>query len=127
MRSRYTVTLALVTAAIMATAVSASNNKLHAKKPTAQTAAPAESHDEEVVISQPQAGAIEGKNGKQNQRAALAAQPGVAAAADWQPYGSRYAIIVMGDGRLSDQAHWPACTSMYRYLLEIAYPTDRCG
>ena len=121
MRSRYTITLVVVTAAIVATAVSASNDKLSAKKAIEQTAAPAESHDEEAVISQPQAGAIEGKNGKQNQRATLAAQPGVAAAADWQPYGNRYAIIVMGDGRLSDQAHWPACTSMYRYLLEIGF------
>ncbi|MHC4595247.1 MAG: hypothetical protein ACYS19_09925, partial [Planctomycetota bacterium] len=121
MRSRYTVTLALVTTAIIATAVSASNNKLSAKKAIEQTAAPAESHDKEAVISQPLGGAIEGKNGKQNQRATLAAQPGVAAAADWQPYGNRYAIIVMGDGRLSDQAHWPACTSMYRYLLEIGF------
>jgi hypothetical protein len=28
-------------------------------------------------------------NSKQNQRVTLAAQPGVAAAADWQPYGNR--------------------------------------
>ena len=119
MRSRYTVTLSLVTVAIMATAVSASNNKLSEKKAIDQTAAPAESHDEEVVISQPQAGAIEGKNGKQDQRAALAAQPAVAAA-DWQPYGNRYAIIVTGEGTLSDQ-HWSGCTTMYRNLLEIGF------
>lgn len=118
MRSTYTIIVVVVAAAIVATAVSASNNELPARKPTVQ---PAESHDEGVVIQQPQAGAIEGKNGKKNQRVTIASQPGVAAAADWQPYGNRYAIIVMGDGRLSDQSHWPCCTSMYRYLLEIGF------
>jgi len=119
-KSWHTITLSVVTAAIMAITVSGIEKKLPAKKPTEQTAEPAESHDEEAVIQQPLAGAIEGKNGKQNQRAALATQPGVAAA-DWQPYGNRYAIIVMGDGSNSDKSYWPACTSMYRYLLEIGF------
>jgi hypothetical protein len=116
--------MAVVTAAIMAITVSGSQKKLAARKPSERIATPAESRDEEAVIHQPPAGAIEVKNGKQNRRVALAAQPSVAAAADWQPYGSRYAIIVMSDGRYSDEYYWPATKSVYSYLLEIGFSRE---
>ena len=39
----------------------------------------------------------------------------------WQPYESRYAIIVMSDGRNSDEYFWPVTNSMYSYLRTMGF------
>jgi len=39
----------------------------------------------------------------------------------WRRYGSRYAIIVMSDGRNSDKYFWPVTRSMYGYLREMGF------
>jgi hypothetical protein len=41
--------------------------------------------------------------------------------AGWQPYGNRYAIIVMSDGRNSDEYFWPVTNSMYTYLRTMGF------
>jgi hypothetical protein len=42
----------------------------------------------------------------------------------WQPYGSRYAIIVMSDGRNSDEYFWPVTKSMYSYLRTMGFDKE---
>jgi len=42
----------------------------------------------------------------------------------WQPYGSRYAIIVMSDGSNSDKYFWPVTKSMYSYLLTMGFDKE---
>lgn len=39
----------------------------------------------------------------------------------WKPYGNRYAIIVMSDGRNSDKYFWPVTKSMYSYLRTMGF------
>jgi hypothetical protein len=39
----------------------------------------------------------------------------------WRCYGSRYAIIVMSDGRNSDKYFWPVTNSMYGYLRQMGF------
>lgn len=52
------------------------------------------------------------------------ARPSLVAADDWHPYGDRYAIIVMSDGRNSDRYFWPVTKLMYGYLQKAGFPKD---
>ena len=47
-----------------------------------------------------------------------------AAVVGWRAYGSRYAIIVMSDGRNSDKYFWPVTKSMYGFLLEMGFSKE---
>jgi len=44
-----------------------------------------------------------------------------AATVGWQPYASRYAIIVMSGGGNSDKYFWPVTNSMYSYLQMMGF------